>query len=1211
MKFPRTSRHHSCSICGTEKSKCGWKADNPDFLFCMSIHDAINVPPGWKYIGDTRNGQWGMFIPDTEREYTPEERAEYFQRQQQIKLNQRTTNAKSLSEAERHHQHGKLIENLTLHSHHRDDLKRRGLSDELIALGKFRSVDKFQKLDFEVSHNLAGVDISGRSLTNGSAGYIVPIWNEQNEIIGYQIRSDANGEDTAKYFWATSKPNLRRRKAASSHLQNGELPLTFCVPAWYTAFSVDINPSKKLTGYINLAEGMLKAWIIAQLRELLVIGAAGGNFAASPEILKRYLETASALLGGTKQVVLWADAGAIANKQVMLQYRRTYHLLKKWGYTLQIAWWGQIDKNCLDGDEYLDEYELLTWAQFEGMSHHPNRFWDSVKQELGKIKRCLRRTPQTPDFSTESPKKENKLEYVPGFLPSYGEYVERGCPKIVYKNDERATIWRESVLKGWSHILDNSVPGVGKSHTTGMLTADYMSMRQLMYLASDHRNPTTSTIENNFVDVPPRFYEMVLDKTRLTPNNRPFRVHPNGNINKDDIIKGNCSRADVFAEARRKNLDLESSQNVICQGCLLRKLCTGGVGASGDYYGYLSERIEALKHPQVRLHPDSTPLPENYDYAQAGGIWDEVSKLMRSTKKIEVRISDFLQTVGQYAMSHSGFGDYPSNSPLTIVYKLLHELFNTQQASLPRYGLGNNDILSSLGKAPLTIEEVIREIVENLAPDLDFLTESSDAIDTSALSNSDKKGTGKLNKLLRNEHNEETQKKLKSLPLNWLVPMLEVWGNYVAGGFTFNNGVFTIHQFDNRHRDLARAFAFNIFLDGTICVDILGLKLGVPREHILVIETLTPDYSNLEINHILDMGNLGRDRRESQQIRVDALRSAVVKLEEGKGHSANDVNCIERKAFAREGDGYHFRDSRGINRFSNAKALIGIGAPYANIGDMAAEYSLLMKDKFMRKSVSGSSTRFMFNLVQHLPTDDVVELIRSNGLSLQEFIDSEVRAEILQEIGRLRSHLRLDESLTYYFVGDYDLSPVLASLPGVKYTRQQAIEVSPMCAAGEERTKLMVITAIGNLLSRGVIAPKQREVQAELEANSPIGQVKQERISQLMKHFGGWRAAVELIRNTLAAVASRGCKPSTDNSFEDEQWIITTYLPLIAQTAVSDPVQAVRELVDIAIVHGWAKFKEFISSVEYGLQQKLVELVLEMYALVDMPGLEALAADGG
>jgi hypothetical protein len=1209
MKILRTSRHHGCLICGTEKSKCGWKADDPNFLFCMSIHDAINGPPGWKFIGDTDNGQWGMFVPDTEREYSEEERAAYKQRQQQLKLNQRSSHAKSLSEAERHHQHTKLIDQLSLHPHHRLDLIRRGLSEELIRVGKFRSIDKFQKLDFEVSHNLAGVNISGWSLTNNSAGYIVPIWNEHSQIIGYQIRNDANSDDVPKYLWANSKPNLRRRKGASSHLQNGELPLTFCVPA---GFTLETNPiSKKLSSCINLSEGMLKAYILAQLRELLVIGAAGGNFTASPETLKRYLEAASTMLDGTKQVVLWADAAAIANRQIMLQYRRTYQLLKSWGYTLQIAWWGQIDKNCKDGDEYLGEYELLTWAQFEGMSRHPNRFWDSVKQELGKIKKCLRRTPPTPTFSPELPKKQNKLEYVPGFLPSYGEYVEMGCPKITYKNDERVSIWKEAVSKGWSYTLDGSVPGVGKSHTAGTLTAALMGMWQLMYLAADHRNPTTSTIENNFVDVPPRFYQMVLDKTRLTPNNKPFRVHPTGNINKDDIVKGNCARADVFAEARRKNLDLESSQNVICQGCLLRKLCTGGVGASGDYYGYLSERVEALKHPQVRLHPDSTPLPENYNYSQVGGIWDEVSKLMRSTKKIEVRMSDFLQTAGQHSVTHSGFGNYPSNSPLTVVYNVLQELFNLKQSDLPRYGLSDNDILSKLGFAPDTVAEVIGEIVENLSPDLDFLTESSDTIDTSELSHSDKKVTGKLNKLLRNEHNQETQKKLKSLPLNWLVPMLEIWGGYVPGCFTYKNGVFTIHQFDSRHRDLARAFAFNIFLDGTISVDTLSLILGVPKEHILHIETETPDYSNLEIKHILDMGNLGRDRRDSQQVRVDILREKIVEFEVAKGNLADSVKVIERKAFAREGDGYHFRDSRGINRFSNAKALISIGVPCANIGDMSAEYSLLMKDKRMRSKLSANSALFMLNLVYHLPTVDVVSLIPECGYTVQDFIDSSTIAEILQEIGRLRSHLRPDESLTFYFVGDYDLSPVLAELPGVKYTLTEAIEVSPMCAAGEERTTLMVMNAVGNLISRGVIAPKQREVKAELKAHSPVGKVKQGRISQLMKHFGGWRAAVKLIRNTLAAVTSRGYKPSTENSFYDEQWIISTYLPLIASIAITDPVEAVKELVDIALVHGWAKFKEFLAQIEHGLQQQLVELVLEIYALVDMASLEELAIDGG
>ena len=150
----------------------------------MNLRDA---PPGWRYKGESKGGLWGMFVPDTQREYTEAERTAYKQRQAKQELKRRLAYSKSLSEAERDRQCNKLIDQLPLYSHHRGDLKRRGLSDKLISAGKFRSVDQFHRLDFEVSYNLAGVDISGRSLTNKITGYIVPIWNESRQIIGYQI----------------------------------------------------------------------------------------------------------------------------------------------------------------------------------------------------------------------------------------------------------------------------------------------------------------------------------------------------------------------------------------------------------------------------------------------------------------------------------------------------------------------------------------------------------------------------------------------------------------------------------------------------------------------------------------------------------------------------------------------------------------------------------------------------------------------------------------------------------------------------------------------------------------------------------------------------------------------------------------------------------------------------------------------------------------
>lgn len=1204
MRFPRTSKTNNCPICGTYKSKCGWREDDINFRFCMSSRRG-EAPSGWKYVGETKGGMWGMFVPNSQREYSEEERTAYKQRQAKQELKRRLAYAKSLSEAERDQQCNKLINQLPLHAHHREELKRRGLSDELINAGKFCSVDKFQKLDFEISYNLAGVDISGKSLTNKIFGYIVPIWNEFSQIIGYQIRNDDSSEDAPKYIWATSKRNKRRKKPATPHLQNGELPLTFCVPQgslgnnsnlskehFQSAEPLQLKDSsfencgsnKFLQKSINLSEGILKPWIMAQLRGLLVIGAAGNNFASSPEILKRYIEFAKQIVGDTEQVVLWADAGSIANRNVMREYRKVYHLLKNWGYTLRIAWWGQIDKNCKDGDEYLGEYELLTWGQFEGMSRHPNHFWDSVKKEINKINRCLRRTPKPIKSvnSSESTKNKNTLAYVPGLLPSYGEYVEMGCPTVTYKNSERMTIWAETVRKGWTHILDKSAPGLGKSHTAGSLNAEDLGINQLMYLASDHRNPTTITIEKNYYDVFPRHGGLSWDENRHTPSNRPFLIHPNGG---DDgkKIPGNCSRHHIFTFTRDKNLNLESSKNIICQGCNLLHKCQTNIG---DNYGYLSQRMNALKHPQIRLHPDSTPLRESYDYSEIGIFWDEASVLMRSKNRIDVRLDDLHQTIGYHATTND-FADFQSDSPLLKIYKLLLQLFELDSNELPRYGLDDKDIFSRLGAAPKEItSELIADLVESLSPDLEFLLEISDIIES--------KGSGKINRLLRDNHNKEVKDKLKSLPLNWLVPMLEVWVGYVPGYFSFNNGTFSIHQFDSRHRDVARAAAFNIYLDGTMPVENLSLKLGVSTEHILVLETKIPDYSNLEIVHINDMGVLGRDRRESQLVRLESMREALVQLELKKGFEEKDIGFIERKAFAWEGDGYHFRDSRGVNRFSEKKALISVGAPYPNIGNAIAEYSLLKKDKANRDRNKSFKNYLSLRGICNTPIE-ILALLLQSEYTEQDFIDGLVQAEILQEVGRLRSHLRLEEDLTYYFVGDYCLTSVISELPGVKYGAKQAIEISPMSAGKEERTKLMVMNAIGNLLSKGIINPKQKEVVWELEAYSPV-QVKQERISQLAQEFGGWRQIVKLIENVL-----KGCdgKPSRE-SFEDEEWIVNTYLPLISENHEDEPVTAIKNLVEIASVYGWNKFREFIHQTRYSYQQKIVELILYIYSLLDI-----------
>ena len=94
--------------------------------------------------------------------------------------------------------------------------------------------------------------------------------------------------------------------------------------------------------------------------------------------------------------------------------------------------------------------------------------------------------------------------------------------------------------------------------------------------------------------------------------------------------------------------------------------------------------------------------------------------------------------------------------------------------------------------------------------------------------------------MLRGENYKDVKQQLNSVNLNWLVPLLEVLGNYIDGALAFDKGVLLIHTPDYRHRDVARAAKFNIYLDGTMDVRHLALKLHTDVEDILVVEQALP-----------------------------------------------------------------------------------------------------------------------------------------------------------------------------------------------------------------------------------------------------------------------------------------------------------------------------------------------------------------------------------
>ncbi len=92
-------------------------------------------------------------------------------------------------------------------------------------------------------------------------GYLFPIKNEEGLYIGLQLRLDRPTEGK-KYVWLAGE--RKRANRPSSHLQNGDLPLSLHLP---DPKHVNVNSlNNRADNIIGLAEGIGFKGAIASLR---------------------------------------------------------------------------------------------------------------------------------------------------------------------------------------------------------------------------------------------------------------------------------------------------------------------------------------------------------------------------------------------------------------------------------------------------------------------------------------------------------------------------------------------------------------------------------------------------------------------------------------------------------------------------------------------------------------------------------------------------------------------------------------------------------------------------------------------------------------------------------------------------------------------------------------------------------------------------------
>ena len=364
--------------------------------------------PDYHYFNDTRDGQWGIYIPlvdwnehrDENFQATPIERAEWVKNQQlkqQALLeaeNQRR--AESLPTLERDIAARAILTQLSLNEIDRKDLVKRGFTRQQIEEIGFKSVEKFQRLTEPVNNRFPGVNISGNRLSNGSiAGILIPIYTITGEIVAFQVRNRESSK--SRYRWLSSVWEKGRDNGAAPNLPNGENPLTFVYPqllveegcrvsgvgcrerveaknegeqkktqfeaSFYTPHPHSphtLHPTPHTRYSIGLAEGTgAKPNLTATRMGQQVIGAAGGQWLSSPELLKDGLERWRASV-----IDLYLDGEDPQKPQVIRRWVNLYHQLLEWGYKPRLMYSGQdideLEDLFLLREIDLDELELLS-----------------------------------------------------------------------------------------------------------------------------------------------------------------------------------------------------------------------------------------------------------------------------------------------------------------------------------------------------------------------------------------------------------------------------------------------------------------------------------------------------------------------------------------------------------------------------------------------------------------------------------------------------------------------------------------------------------------------------------------------------------------------------------------------------------------------------------------------------------------------------------
>jgi len=851
-KFVATRSSQPCPICNDIKGKCRIVSD--EFVLCMTFPEDAGIP-GWRYLGETKGSYYaGKYVVTRfESESDRQQRQETARRLATARQKDKQERLSRLPAIEvRDRQWHTYLAQITLDAVDRDELYSRGLDDDQIARIGFKSLDR---------------------------GYITPIYNPQGQILGAQLRQRGK-VDGGRYRW--HKPY-----GWDIHLPNGDVPLAYFLP-------FDTLPSTQ-PDRVVLTEGTgVKPALAANLLSCPAIGAAGGNFTASRQLLKAYLDQIGAVPGVTR-IIIAPDAGDVSNAAVMRRLQKTFALVKALGYGLDVLWWGQFTKQDDDIDELEDTVEIAYLApdEFLQLGRTQQQWTHSIGALLAKL------SPQ-PQPS-------------PGFIRQI-QAQPSNIPLAEYPQGKRLSTWVNASNHGLKHILDTSMTGTGKSFDAGKVEIDLFEARQVIYISDQHRNVTTPTLKG-WQDLEARHGGLTCDTTGKVRRSKPGQ---------EIALAANCGRAGAVAALRAKGV-AGADGDAICQTCPVLNACRN---SRGDGYGFKYERKEALAKSRLRAHPASLPDPSAYDYSNTVLIWDEADANFTTNTKLLISITDVDAVIVRLSTQ--------APELFQTLQTLLTELRNLLAGKQPKFGYD----LQSLRQASPKVAVDASALKAALQPDLSCL-DTIDEIDESefvGLRGKQKHHLAELSRQLKRSttlHSYTAEQRIdREVLKQWLPELLQILDRDDCGYAAIYRGTLKLTLIDTRLRSIASASKVNIFLSATWSRKEAARSIGCnPDEFFACRQRELADTVKPRIIQVKDLGRMGMQRGADQQQRLEAIIAHYKNIDP-------TTEVIDFKKF--QADRAWWRDSRGLNDFADSRTLMVVGAPCRNLLDLLAEYATLM-----------------------------------------------------------------------------------------------------------------------------------------------------------------------------------------------------------------------------------------------------------------------------